>query len=106
MTISQELFQKAGTLIPGGVNSPVRPCKSVHCDPLFVASASGSKLTTEDGAEALYSGHVIEGEQWVGRYLVWMSTKDYYDKEIAENELWSKMYEVFKRENLELYKPE
>lgn len=58
------------------------------------------------GAEALYSGHVIEGEQWVGRYLVWMSTKDYYDYEIAENELWSKMYEVFKRENLELYKPE
>jgi len=51
MTISQELFQKAGTLIPGGVNSPVRACKSVHCDPLFVASASGSMLTTEDGAE-------------------------------------------------------
>jgi glutamate-1-semialdehyde 2,1-aminomutase len=51
MTISQELFQKAGTLIPGGVNSPVRACKSVHCDPLFVASASGSKLTTEDGVE-------------------------------------------------------
>lgn len=51
MTISQELFQKAGTLIPGGVNSPVRACKSVYCDPLFVASASGSKLTTEDGVE-------------------------------------------------------
>ena len=51
MTISQELFQKAGTLIPGGVNSPVRACKSVHCDPLFVASAGGSKLTTEDGDE-------------------------------------------------------
>ncbi|SFJ47645.1 glutamate-1-semialdehyde 2,1-aminomutase [Desulfomicrobium apsheronum] len=51
MTISQELFQKAGTLIPGGVNSPVRACKSVHCDPLFVASAGGSKLTTEDGVE-------------------------------------------------------
>lgn len=51
MTISQELFQKAGALIPGGVNSPVRACKSVHCDPLFVASAGGSKLTTEDGDE-------------------------------------------------------
>ena len=51
MTISQELFQKAGTLIPGGVNSPVRACKSVGCDPLFIASASGSKLMTEDGAE-------------------------------------------------------
>ena len=51
MTISQEIFQKAGTLIPGGVNSTVRACKSVHCDPLFVASAGGSKLTTEDGDE-------------------------------------------------------
>ena len=51
MTISQDLFQKAGTLIPGGVNSPVRACKSVGCDPLFIASASGSKLMTEDGAE-------------------------------------------------------
>jgi glutamate-1-semialdehyde 2,1-aminomutase len=51
MTISQELFQKAQTLIPGGVNSPVRACKSVHCDPLFVRSAKGSKLVTEDGVE-------------------------------------------------------
>ncbi|MBP9944494.1 MAG: glutamate-1-semialdehyde 2,1-aminomutase [Desulfomicrobium sp.] len=51
MTRSQELFQKAQALIPGGVNSPVRACRSVHCDPLFVASASGSKITTEDGIE-------------------------------------------------------
>lgn len=51
MTISQELFQKAQTLIPGGVNSPVRACKSVHCDPLFVRSARGSRLVTEDGME-------------------------------------------------------
>ncbi len=51
MTRSQELFQKAQALIPGGVNSPVRACKSVHCDLLFVASASGSKITTEDGIE-------------------------------------------------------
>lgn len=49
MSISQELFHKASTLIPGGVNSPVRACKSVHCDPLFIASAAGSTLTTEDG---------------------------------------------------------
>jgi glutamate-1-semialdehyde 2,1-aminomutase len=51
MTISQELFQKAQAIIPGGVNSPVRACKSVHCDPLFVHSAKGSKLVTEDGVE-------------------------------------------------------
>ncbi len=53
MTISQDLFQKALTLIPGGVNSPVRACKSVQCEPLFIASASGSKLTTEDGTELI-----------------------------------------------------
>lgn len=49
MSISQELFQKAASLIPGGVNSPVRACKSVGCDPLFIAEASGSSLTTADG---------------------------------------------------------
>jgi glutamate-1-semialdehyde 2,1-aminomutase len=51
MTRSQELFEKAGKLIPGGVNSPVRACRSVHCDPLFIARAAGSKLVTEDGDE-------------------------------------------------------
>ncbi len=51
MTRSQELFQKAQTLIPGGVNSPVRACRSVHCDPLFVSSAKGCTLTTEDGVD-------------------------------------------------------
>lgn len=53
MTRSQELFEKANTLIPGGVNSPVRACKSVHCDPLFIAKAFGSKLVTEDGQELI-----------------------------------------------------
>lgn len=49
MTVSQDLFRQAAALIPGGVNSPVRACKSVHCDPLFIASAAGSTVTTEDG---------------------------------------------------------
>lgn len=53
MSISQELFQKALRVIPGGVNSPVRACKSVQCDPLFIASAKGSTLTTEDGQELI-----------------------------------------------------
>ena len=39
MTRSQELFERAQALIPGGVNSPVRACRSVSCDPLFIASA-------------------------------------------------------------------
>ena len=51
MTSSQQLFQKAQTLIPGGVNSPVRACKSVDSEPVFIASAFGSTLTSEDGEQ-------------------------------------------------------
>ena len=48
---SDRLFDKATTLIPGGVNSPVRAFKSVGRKPLFIASASGSKLRDADGNE-------------------------------------------------------
>ncbi len=51
MSASSDLFAKAQTLIPGGVNSPVRACKSVGCEPLFISSAKGSKMTTVDGDE-------------------------------------------------------
>lgn len=47
---SQELFKQAQELIPGGVNSPVRACKSVDCAPLFIASGQGSSITDADGA--------------------------------------------------------
>lgn len=46
---SQELFARAQAVIPGGVNSPVRACRNVHSDPLFIASAQGARLTTVDG---------------------------------------------------------
>ena len=46
---SAQLFAHAKTLIPGGVNSPVRACRSVGCDPLFVAEASGCMITDVDG---------------------------------------------------------
>lgn len=46
---SQKLFSEAGRLIPGGVNSPVRACLHVGCEPLFIASAQGSRVTTADG---------------------------------------------------------
>ncbi len=48
---STSYFTKACKVIPGGVNSPVRACKSVGCDPLFVASASGCTVTDVDGNE-------------------------------------------------------
>lgn len=48
---SASLFDKACQVIPGGVNSPVRACKSVGCDPLFVARAEGCMITDVDGNE-------------------------------------------------------
>ncbi|MBU0484234.1 MAG: glutamate-1-semialdehyde 2,1-aminomutase [Proteobacteria bacterium] len=47
--ISNSMFRKAQTLIPGGVNSPVRACKSVGCDPVFIERAAGSRVYDVDG---------------------------------------------------------
>ena len=51
MSRSSELFQQALKLIPGGVNSPVRACRSVNSEPLFIKSGKGSRITTEDNQE-------------------------------------------------------
>lgn len=48
---SAALFAHAQELIPGGVNSPVRACRNVHADPLFIAEGHGSHLVTADGEE-------------------------------------------------------
>ncbi len=45
---SKQLFQKAKTLIPGGVNSPVRAGKAVGVDPPFIARAKGCYLWDVD----------------------------------------------------------
>ncbi len=50
---SHDLFVHAQELIPGGVNSPVRACRNVHADPLFIADAKGSHLTTADGDDVI-----------------------------------------------------
>lgn len=63
MTRSEQLFGRAGKVIPGGVNSPVRFYEPY---PFFAASARGSKLVTADhktlvdycmGYGALLLGH-------------------------------------------------
>lgn len=48
-SVSEELFAKARKVIPGGVNSPVRACRSVGMDPLFIQRAEGSKVFDADG---------------------------------------------------------
>jgi glutamate-1-semialdehyde 2,1-aminomutase len=50
-TRSRELFSQARELMPGGVNSPVRAFRSVGADPLYIASAKGSKIYDVDGNE-------------------------------------------------------
>ncbi|WP_297211233.1 MULTISPECIES: glutamate-1-semialdehyde 2,1-aminomutase [Thermodesulfovibrio] len=48
---SQKLYKKAMTLLPGGVNSPVRAFKAVGGNPLFISKAKGSKIYDVDGNE-------------------------------------------------------
>ena len=48
---SDELYQEAQQLLPGGVNSPVRAFRAVGGTPLFIARGSGSKIYDEDGNE-------------------------------------------------------
>lgn len=45
---SEELFQKAQNLIPGGVNSPVRAFKAVGGKPIFIKQGQGSKIIDID----------------------------------------------------------
>lgn len=49
MSRSQDLLTRAKTLIPGGVNSPVRAFKAVEGDPPFICGAQGHTLQDEDG---------------------------------------------------------
>ncbi|GAB7192619.1 glutamate-1-semialdehyde 2,1-aminomutase [Kineococcus sp. NUM-3379] len=48
---SEALFERAGRVIPGGVNSPVRAFRAVGGTPRFVAGASGPYLRDADGRE-------------------------------------------------------
>lgn len=48
-TKSKEAFKEAVTLMPGGVNSPVRAFNSVNMDPIFMASGDGAIVTDLDG---------------------------------------------------------
>lgn len=46
---SSALFEKAKTLFPGGVNSPVRAFKAVGGDPLFIERGEGAYIYDADG---------------------------------------------------------
>ena len=47
--LSEKLFAEAQKIIPGGVNSPVRACRSVEAEPVFIQRAEGARLFDADG---------------------------------------------------------
>lgn len=53
MTRSEELFERARRVIPGGVDSPVRAFGAVGGTPPFIRSASGAYLTDADGNRSI-----------------------------------------------------
>lgn len=66
---AQSLYDTACSLMPGGVNSPVRACRHLKTTPLVISHARGAKLIDVDGKDyidyclswgALIHGHVNE----------------------------------------------
>jgi glutamate-1-semialdehyde 2,1-aminomutase len=51
MTTTDQLFEEARKVIPGGVNSPVRAFGSVGGTPVFIQRAEGAYLYGEDGRQ-------------------------------------------------------
>ena len=51
MTRSELLFEQAQAVMPGGVNSPVRACRSVGTYPRFLEKGLGSHVWDVDGQE-------------------------------------------------------
>ncbi|MBI4335189.1 MAG: aminotransferase class III-fold pyridoxal phosphate-dependent enzyme [Candidatus Omnitrophica bacterium] len=50
-TPNSKLFSEAKRCLVGGVNSPVRSFKDVGGEPIFIKSAKGSRIFSEDGRE-------------------------------------------------------
>ncbi len=51
MDRSEQLFERAKKVMPGGVNSPVRAYRSVNLCPRFIARADGPFVYDEDGKQ-------------------------------------------------------
>ena len=51
MKKSIELYRRASSMIPGGVNSPVRAFKAIGITPTFIKAAKGSRIWDVDGNE-------------------------------------------------------
>ena len=51
MSRSEDLYRRALSLLPGGVNSPVRAMCAIGRDPIFIESGSGALIRDVDGNE-------------------------------------------------------
>ncbi len=49
MKTSEELFERAERVLPGGVNSPVRACRNVGATPRFLSRADGAYVWDVEG---------------------------------------------------------
>jgi glutamate-1-semialdehyde 2,1-aminomutase len=94
---STQLYNKAITLMPGGVNSPVRAFKSVGGTPLFIKSGRGPYIYDEDGNKfidycmswgPLILGHadkdVMKAIMKTAKHGTSFGTPNKYEVEIAE----------------------
>ena len=63
MNQSAQLFSRARSVIPGGVNSPVRAFRNVDGDPFFVQSAKGAYITWTGG----WAMEFLRRRKWIWR---------------------------------------
>lgn len=100
---SAAAFAEAKTLMPGGVNSPVRSYRSVDCNPPFIAKAEGSHIFDIDGNEYIdYVGSwgpmvVGHAHPQVVKALQEAATRgtSYGAPTLIESELAKKVMEVY-----------
>ena len=100
---SAKAFEEAKTLMPGGVNSPVRSYRSVDCNPPFIARAEGSHIFDIDGNEYIdYVGSwgpmvVGHAHPQVVKALQEAATRgtSYGAPTLIESELAKKVMEVY-----------
>lgn len=96
-SLSSKLFAKAKTIIPGGVNSPVRAFRNVGGDPFFVRRAKGCRMEDVDGRSMIdyvgtwgpaILGHapqcVIEAVHTAAKDGVSFGTPNLYEIEMAQ----------------------
>ena len=96
-TLSSKLFAKAKTIIPGGVNSPVRAFRNVGGEPFFVRRAKGCRMEDVDGRSMIdyvgtwgpaILGHapqcVIEAVHTAAKDGVSFGTPNIYEVEMAQ----------------------